>query len=228
MSGRDRAAASRQLSRCFQYLDVEWVRSGYNLDMSDLRYDDVSLERMVRAVERVRERLLRAAGALDAAGLLYAVAGGNAIAAWVSRVDESAVRNTQDVDILIRRADLDAVGEALAGVGFTRRHAAGIDMFLDGPQARARDAVHIVFAREKVRADYLEAAPDVSDSEATPQFRLLSLDALVRMKLTSYRDKDRTHIRDLLDVGLIDPTWCQRLPPGLAVRLQQILDTPEN
>jgi hypothetical protein len=46
------------------------------------------------------------------------------------------------------------------------------------------------------------------------------------MKLTSFRDKDRTHLRDLLDVGLIDASWCSRLPPDLAARLQQLLDDP--
>jgi hypothetical protein len=51
-----------------------------------------SLDRMVRAVEKVRERLLRATAALEAAGIPYAVVGGNAVASWVSRVDESAVR----------------------------------------------------------------------------------------------------------------------------------------
>lgn len=60
---------------------------------------------MVRAVERVRERLLRACGVLDRAGISYAVAGGNAVAAWVSRVDEAAVRNTRDVDLILRRSD---------------------------------------------------------------------------------------------------------------------------
>ena len=65
----------------------------------------ISLERMVNAVEKVRQRLLRATAALNAAGVKYAVAGGNAVAAWVSSVDESAVRNTQDVDILVRRED---------------------------------------------------------------------------------------------------------------------------
>lgn len=55
---------------------------------------DISLERMVRAVEKVRDRLLRAAKALGDAGAPYAVAGGNAVAAWVSRIDEAAVRNT--------------------------------------------------------------------------------------------------------------------------------------
>ena len=53
------------------------------------------------------------------------------------------------------------------------------------------------------------------------------LDALVRMKLTSYRDKDRTHLRDMLDVGLIDQSWVGRLPPELAARLQALIDNPE-
>jgi hypothetical protein len=57
---------------------------------------------MVRAVEKVRERLRRATAALEGAGIPYAVVGGNAVASWVARVDEAAVRNTQDVDILLK------------------------------------------------------------------------------------------------------------------------------
>src|SRR5256885_8927128 len=109
---------------------------------------------MVRAVELVRERLLRATGALEAAKVPYAVVGGNAVAALVARVDPAAVRNTQDVDLLIRRADVPAVRAALEKVGFVFRHVAGIDMFLDGPDAKARDAVHVVFANEKIRPEY--------------------------------------------------------------------------
>ena len=71
--------------------------------MSKLNMKPVSLDRMVRAVEKVRQRLLRSTAALENSGIPYAVIGGNAVAAWVSRVDEAAVRNTQDVDILIRR-----------------------------------------------------------------------------------------------------------------------------
>ena len=185
-----------------------------------------SLQRMVRAVEKVRERMLRAAKALEQAGIPYAVVGGNAIAAWVTRVDESAVRNTQDVDILIRRSDLEAVKTALHSVGFIYRHVASIDLFLDGPQAKARDAVHIIFAGEKVRADEPVANPDVTESEAAESFQVLKLEALVRIKLTAFRDKDRVHLRDLLDVGLIDATWRQRFPAPLAERLQQLIDSP--
>src|SRR5438270_4342122 len=116
-----------------------------------IHYADVSWDRMIRAVEKVRQRLTRAVAALEAAGVPYALVGGNAVAAWVSRVDEAAVRNTQDVDILLRRADLPAAKAAMARSGFVYRHAASLDMFLDGPDAKARDAVHLVFASEKVR-----------------------------------------------------------------------------
>jgi hypothetical protein len=101
-------------------------------------------------------------------------------------------------------------------------------MFLDGADAKARDAVHIVFAAEKVRADYAAPAPDVSESEETETFRLLSLDALVQMKLTSFRDKDRVHLRDLIDVGLVDKSWLEQpMPAALRARLQELLDNPE-
>jgi hypothetical protein len=195
--------------------------------MAVTTYAEVSWERMNNAIEKVRQRLLRAAHALEQARVAYAVAGGNAVAAWVSRVDEAAVRNTQDVDILLRRDDLSAARAALEKAGFVYRHAASMDMFLDGPDAKARDAVHIVFASEKVRPDYAISAPDVSESEETETFRLVSLEALVRMKLTSFRDKDRVHVRDLIDVGLVDSSWLNRLPASLQPRLRELLDHPE-
>jgi hypothetical protein len=188
---------------------------------------EFSLERMVRAVEKVRERLLRAAKALDDSGVPYAIIGGNAVAAWVSRVDEAAVRNTQDVDILLRRADLERASAALATAGFVHRHVKGIDMFLDGPRAKARDAVHVVFAGEKVRPESLVAAPDIDESQRGEQYQVLTLEALVRMKLTSFRRKDQVHLLDMLDVGLIDASWKDRLPGELGQRLQELLDTPD-
>lgn len=191
------------------------------------KYGNVSWERMIRAVERVRERLRRAAAALKKADVPYAIVGGNAVAAWVSRVDEAAVRNTQDVDILLRRADLPAATNALAEAGFVYRHVKSIDMFLDGPSASARDAVHVVFAGEKVRPENPAPAPDVSESVETETFRLVTLEALVRMKLTSFRDKDRTHLRDMIDVGLVDANWLPQLSAELRSRLQSLLDSPE-
>ena len=188
---------------------------------------------MIRAVEKVRERLLRAARALELAGVPYAIVGGNAVAAHVSRVDETAVRATRDVDILLRRADFDAARKALEGAGFVFRRLTGlgmpgvIDSFLDGPDAGVRDALHVVPAGEKVRPDNLLPAPDVTESEPGDQFRLASLEAVVRMKLVSFRDKDRTHLRDLLELGLVDASWCARLPAPLAARLRGLVDHPE-
>jgi hypothetical protein len=47
------------------------------------------------------------------------------------------------------------------------------------------------------------------------------------MKLTAFRDKDRTHLRDLIEVGLVDGTWLERVPSELGARLQILFDTPE-
>ena len=185
------------------------------------------LDRMVLAVERVRDRLNRACRALESAGIPYAVASGNAVAAWVATIDAAAVRNTQDVDILLRRTDLPSATRALEAAGFIHRHVDGIDLFLDGPDAKPRDAVHIVIAGEKVKEDYISTAPDVTESSKPGGFNVVALESLVRTKLTSFRDNDRTHLRDLLDIGLIYATWPNRFDPELASRLQLLIDTPE-
>ncbi|MEZ6234147.1 MAG: hypothetical protein R3B68_08150 [Phycisphaerales bacterium] len=185
------------------------------------------LQRMVNAVERVRQRLLLATGALAKAGVAHAVVGGNAVAAWVATVDEAAVRNTQDVDILIRREDFARAKAALEAAGMVHRAAAGIDLFLDHPAAKARDAVRIVYAREFVRAGEPQPNPDVDASTDLGQFRVLDPEALVSINLTAFRDKDRTHVRDLIGIGLVDGSWPARLPEPLGGRLQSLLDTPE-
>jgi hypothetical protein len=184
-------------------------------------------ERTALAVEKVKQRLRRVTEALQQAGVAYAVAGGNAVAEWVGRVDEAAVRNTRDVDILLRRVDLETAKRALEAAGFVYGRVLGVDVFLDGPHGRVKDAVHVVFANEKVQSNYVSASPDVSDSEPAAQFQVVSLPALVQMKLTSFRLKDRVHLMDLIDVGLIDATWTARLPLDLAARLQQLLDNPD-
>jgi hypothetical protein len=178
------------------------------------------------AAEKVKERLRRAAATLGQAGVPYAVVGGNAVAEWVGRVDEGAIRNTRDVDILIRRADLAAAKTAMEAAGWVHCHVMDVDMFLDGPNARPSEAVHLLFAGEKVRSDDATVTPDVAASEPAADFQVVALDALVRMKLNAWRDKDRTHLRDMIGVGLLDATWPARLPPELAARLQQLLDNP--
>ena len=47
------------------------------------------------------------------------------------------------------------------------------------------------------------------------------------MKLVSNRRKDQVHVQDLIAVRLIEPSLLPKLPPELAERLRQILDTPD-
>ncbi|MBY0313815.1 MAG: hypothetical protein K2W85_17255 [Phycisphaerales bacterium] len=185
------------------------------------------LERMAFAEDKMRDRLLRLSTCMNAAQISHAIIGDHAVAAWVATIDQSAVRNTQDVDILIRRADFDSTRRALEAVGFIYRKVAAIDMFLDGPAARPRDAVHVVFAQELVRPAEPLPNPDVSESTDLGPFRVINLDALIRIKLTAFRDKDRTHLRDLIGVGLITGSTVATLPAALAARLQSLLDTPD-
>src|ERR1700741_4301243 len=119
------------------------------------------LDRMERAVGNVRERLLRATAALNETGLPYAVVGGNAVASWVATVDEGAVRNTRDVDLLVRRSDLPAITAALEQAGFVGGELLDVIMFRDGPEGKPSEAVHLLFTGEKTRPDHPLPAPEI-------------------------------------------------------------------
>jgi len=186
-------------------------------------------DRMFAAVEKVRERLERACGALNAARVPYAVIGGNAVAAWVATIDEGAVRNTRDVDILLDRDNIDAASTALQTVGFHRDEAIGITVFLDGADGLPSQGLHVIWADEKVREHDACAAPKSDQTHDIEGKQIVDLLALIRMKLVAHRDKDRVHIRDMIGVGLIDESWVNRLAdwPELASRLRQLLDDPD-
>jgi hypothetical protein len=196
--------------------------------MTDIVYTgDALWERIERAVENVKDRLRRVTQALETAEIPYAVVGGNAVQFWVAQADESAVRNTRDVDIVLNREDFPAAQAALEAAGFLYRRAASVSMFLDGPQAKARDAVHVVFAGEKVREDYPEPVPSIDHCERIRNVRLMPLESLVRMKLTSNRDKDRVHVRDMIAVGLVDESWLERFALPLSETLRELLNDPD-
>ncbi len=196
--------------------------------MVEIRYTgDALWARIEKAVENVKDRLRRVVEALNSAGIPYAIVGGNAVQHWVSQVDESVVRNTRDVDVVLNREDLPRAIAVLQTKGFIYRHSAGVSMFLDGPAAKARDAVHVIFAGEKVRDSYPEPVPDLHCLELMQDARTLPFKSLVRMKLTSFRDKDRVHLRDMIDIGMIDESWLTDLPPVLGARLQELLLTPD-
>jgi len=196
--------------------------------MIEIRYTgDALWERIERALEKVKDRLNRVTSALENAGIPYAVIGGNAVQLWVAQVDESVVRNTRDVDIIINPEDLPRAIIALEKVGFIYRHVKSIDMFLDGPDAKARDAVHVLFAGVKVKQTDSEPVPQIDKVAIIKNLRTIPLEGLVKLKLISFRDKDRTHLRDMLSINLIDETWLDKLPTELAERLKILLDDPE-
>lgn len=187
------------------------------------------------AADRVRERAKRFAAAMESAGVPYAVIGGNAVAFWIASVEPAAVRNTQDVDVLLRRDDIPRAAEAAAKAGFVHQQV-GTDflhLFRDSPEGKSPrqaflDSVHVILAGERTRATDPVAAPDVDESDFHPGagYRVLTLEALVRMKLVAHRLKDRVHLQDMVRIGLIDATWPARYPPELAARLQEVLDDP--
>jgi hypothetical protein len=192
---------------------------------------EVVLERMVRAVEKVRERLLRATAALEAAGVQYAVTGDQAVAAWVASVDKSAVRHSPEVEILIRRADLMRARDVLESTGFSYKVDRLGPLFLDRPHAPDRDSVRILLAGEKARSTDLLPDPDVDKSVTSPPFKSLNLGPLVLMCLSSFRNLDNLRIRDLIDVGLVGQNWLELLshyPQELTDRLRTILANPES
>ena len=184
-------------------------------------------DRMNRAVEKVQERLERTVTTLEAATIPYAIIGGNAVRAWVAQADEAAVRTTRDVDVLLRKEDLPRAIVAMEAQGFVYRRSAGIDMFLDSADASARDSVHVLLANQKVLPSHCSAAPDVDESVPVAGHCVISLEALVRMKLTSFRRKDQMHLIDMIDVDLVDQSWVSKYEPGLATRLQELFDNPE-
>ncbi len=193
-----------------------------------MRMPFATLERYEEALETISQRARRAAAALEKHRVPYAVIGGNAVAAWVSRVDPEAVRGTRDVDIAIRRADLDRATEAMAEAGFKFRQVQGIAMFVDAVKPTVKGGIHLVFADEKVRPTDLHAVPSIPENppRSLEDYAVIPLESLVRMKLTSFRDKDRTHVRDMLEIGLITPEVEQTLPPDLMARLQELKDNP--
>lgn len=175
--------------------------------------------------ERVDElfaTLDRATKVLEAAETPYEVVGGLAVFLQVREVDEENARLTNDVDILINRKDLPRIAAVAPRFGLEHRHAAGIDMLVDSEKQKARGGIYFIFANEKVRPDYHEAAPNIEPAVKLNAAWVAPIKHLLRMKLTSSRLKDQTHVRDMLNVGLITPEAEEGLSPELVERLDYI------
>jgi len=179
------------------------------------------------SMDRVEVRLRKAIAILEPTGIPFAIVGGNAVRIWVAQVDPGAVRATNDVDVLIRPENLEQVKQVMADNGYHYRKAAGLDMFLEGKDDSVRHAIHIVLANRMVKQDDYESNPDVEPIEYGDGIRTLPLERLVRMKLNSFRLKDRVHLLDMIEVGLLDASWTARFPKPLGERLRSLIDNPD-
>jgi hypothetical protein len=176
------------------------------------------------ALDEVTDRLERITKSLTAASVPYALVGGQAVALWVATKEPAAVRTTKDVDLLLRREDLPRARAAALTVDLEYFEVAGVGMFLERTNPNPRQAVHLLWAGEKVRPEYPLPSPTIDQRQALGGGKdVVSLPGLVRMKLMSNRDQDRVHLRDLIDVGLVGRDLLQGLPAELAQRLDALL-----
>ena len=139
----------------------------------------------------------------------------------MEEAEPDAGRLTRDIDIAVSRTDLETIARAVEPFGLQYRQAAGLDLLVQTAEPSARRAVHLVFAGEKVREEYVEPVPAMGPPRLVQGLRLIDLSSLVRMKLTSFRAKDETHLKDLDDAGLITPEIEAELAPLLRERLKQ-------
>jgi hypothetical protein len=134
-------------------------------------------------------------------------------------------RLTAHVNIAVDRSDLARIAEAVAPYGLKYRHVAGVDMLVNAKEPRAVTGVHMIFVREKVRSEYLEAVPGFSQPTRLRGLMLAPVADLLRLKLTSFRMKDRVHVQDMDSVGLITPEIEASLPDVLRARLAEVRAT---
>jgi hypothetical protein len=158
----------------------------------------------------------------SSAGLEYRIVGGLAAYLYVEEREPDAGRLTKDIDIAVRREDLERLASAAKPFGLEYRHVAGVDMLVQSEKPSARRAVHLVFSGEKVRPHYPEPTPELGPYRQMRGLRLIPVADLVRMKLTSFRTHDETHLKDLDQAGFITPETEAGLSPILAERLARL------
>jgi hypothetical protein len=181
-------------------------------------------EAYTMALDDLTARLNRICAALRDHSVPFALVGGQAVVLWVSTRDPAAVRTTKDVDILLERGDLPRARAAARTAEMDYFEVMGVGMFLDRDDPNPRHAVHLVWAGERVRPENELPAPPVDErQELSPGMPVVSLAGLVRMKLSAYRDRDRVHLTDMIEVGLVGREMLAGLTPELARRLEVLL-----
>lgn len=166
--------------------------------------------------------------ALVSEGIPHELIGGMAVLIHVEEANPEHSTLTRDVDLMVRREDLEAIKDVAARNGFRFRHTEGLDMLLFGETNSAKNAVHLIFSEEKVSPNQAMPNPPIHPVKKSIHARevfVIRVGDLVRMKLSSYRDKDRVHIRSMDAAGLITADVEKALASELQSRLEHIRAT---
>lgn len=175
-------------------------------------------QKMLDKERRLLERKLLVSSEFDKNGIPYTIIGGNAVNAYLVEAGSLGV-STRDLDILLRNNDLERAERVLADHGFRHRRTIMGDVFLDPKSKKVEDAVHVLLAGEKVKSSDPVPAPDVSESIRIDNISYPNINALLRMKLTANRNKDKAHIDLLIEHGLVNMDEIAKLPAPLGARL---------
>ena len=175
-----------------------------------------------KRLERLFDLARLVEDAFSSAGLEYRIVGGLAAYLYVEEAEPDAGRLTKDVDIAVRREDLERIAQAVAPFGLEYRRTAGVHMLVQKAEPSARRAVHLIFSGEKVRPEYAETAPELGSGRHLQGVRVIAIESLIRMKLTSFRLRDQMHLKDLEEAGLLTAEIEASLSPILRERLAEV------
>lgn len=175
-----------------------------------------------RAMYSLTDDLTRITSVLTEARIDFQLVGGVAILAHILDRDRSRSFVTRDIDLLVRRDDLDRLVAAAEAAGYQARKIVDGFMLLRQGQSPA-EAVHIIFAGERSKSTQPATHPEVRPvwmrffETSLPVAQLADL---VQMKLNSFRAKDLLHLETLDEAGLITEAVETALPDVLRDRLR--------
>jgi len=167
-------------------------------------------------LSRLNDIVQRFDRAMSEASIPYEVVGGLAVYYQVERAAPDTGRLTRDIDVLVHGHDVKRIATAAEGLGFVFHQAADQPMLVDAASPSAPKAIHLIVVPEPTP----EIAPERLNSAW-----IASVAHLLRMKLTSYRLRDRVHIQDMDNAGLTTPKLEAQLPEILRLRLEEIRRT---
>lgn len=179
-------------------------------------------QKMLDKETKLLKRKLLVTTELNNSEIPYSIIGGNAVNALLTHFSDSYGVSTRDLNVLLRRNDINSVEKVLGEQGFRRRRTIMGDVFLDPNSNKVEDAVHILVALEKVKLSDSVVTPDVDEYITIDNIRYANVNALVRMKLTAYRNKDKGHIDLLIEQGIVTLEEIALLPATLGARLLEL------